>query len=51
MPEAAARIKPGMHVLQIMSLFTARTFASIVEAKRRQPGSGTSVVCLLAVRN
>jgi hypothetical protein len=26
-----------MHVLQIMSLFTARTFASIVEAKRRQP--------------
>ena len=38
MPEAAARIKPGMHVLQIMSLFTARTFASIVEAKRRQPG-------------
>jgi len=37
MPEAAARIKPGMHVLQIMSLFTARTFASIVEAKRRQP--------------
>jgi len=37
MPEAAARIKPGMHVLQIMSLFTARTFASIVEAKRRRP--------------
>jgi acyl carrier protein len=37
MPEAAARITPGLHVLQIMSLFTARTFASIVEAKRQPP--------------
>jgi acyl carrier protein len=35
MPEAAARIQPGLRTVQIMSLFTARTFASIVEAKRR----------------
>ena len=37
MPEAAARITPGLRTVQIMSLFTARTFASIVEAKRQQP--------------
>jgi len=37
MPEAGARIEPGLRTVQIMSLFTARTFASIVEAKRQQP--------------
>jgi hypothetical protein len=36
MPEASARIQPGLRTVQIMSLFTARTFASIVEAKRQQ---------------
>lgn len=36
MPEASARIQPGLRTIQIMGLFTARTFASIVEAKRQQ---------------
>ena len=36
MPEASARITPGLRTVQIMSLFTARTFASIVQAKRQQ---------------
>jgi len=34
MPEAAARIKPGLRAGQILTLFSARTFASIVLAKR-----------------
>jgi len=38
MPEAGARIVPGLRPAQILTLFTARTFASIVEGKRRQPG-------------
>jgi acyl carrier protein len=37
MPEASARIQPGLRPVQILSLFTARTFASIVEAKRQRP--------------
>jgi acyl carrier protein len=36
MPEAAARIKPGLRPINIPGLFTVRTFASIVEAKRAQ---------------
>ena len=39
MPEARARIVPGLRPAQILTLFTARTFASIVEGKRQQqPG-------------
>jgi acyl carrier protein len=34
MPEAAARIVPGLRATQILTLFSARTFASIVLAKR-----------------
>jgi acyl carrier protein len=33
MPEAAARITPGLRPSQILTLFSARTFASIVIAK------------------
>ena len=33
MPEAAARIKPGLRQGEILTLFSARTFASIVIAK------------------
>lgn len=36
MPEAAARITPGLRPTQILTLFSARTFASIVLAKRAQ---------------
>jgi acyl carrier protein len=38
MPEAAARIKPGLRQGEILTLFSARTFASIVIAKHTQPG-------------
>ena len=38
MPEASARIVPGLRPVQILSLFTARTFASIVDAKRAPSG-------------
>ncbi len=34
MPEAAARIRPGLRQGEILTLFSARTFASIVAAKR-----------------
>lgn len=34
MPEAAARIGPGLRLAQILTLFSTRTFASIVLAKR-----------------
>src|SRR4051812_2687493 len=33
MPEAASRITPGLRQAQILTLFSARTFASIVLAK------------------
>jgi acyl carrier protein len=36
MPEAAARIVPGLRPTQILTLFSARTFATIVLAKRAQ---------------
>ena len=36
MPEAAARIKPGLRQGEILTLFSARTFASIVIAKHTQ---------------
>jgi len=42
MPEAAARIQPGLRPIQIPGLFTVRTFASIVEAKRAQAKRGIS---------
>ena len=35
MPEASDRIKPGLRTVQILTLFTPRTFASIVAAKRQ----------------
>jgi acyl carrier protein len=38
MPEAAARIKPGLRQSQILTLFSARTFASIVLAKLTPTG-------------
>lgn len=45
MPEAAARIVPGLRPTQILTLFSARTFASIVLAKRQAaPGGGTANV-------
>ena len=34
MPEAAARIHPGLRPMEILSLFTVQTFVNIVEAKR-----------------
>ena len=34
MPEAEARLRPGLRQGQILTLFSARTFASIVLAKR-----------------
>jgi acyl carrier protein len=36
MPEAAARIQPGLHPREIPSLFTARTFVSIVRRAREK---------------
>jgi acyl carrier protein len=38
MPEAGARIKPGLRQAEILTLFSARTLASIVIAKRKQTG-------------
>ena len=38
MPEAAARIKPGLRQGEILTLFSARTFASIVIAKHTPAG-------------
>jgi acyl carrier protein len=35
MPEAAERIRPGLRPMQIMTLFSVRTFANIVAVKRR----------------
>ncbi|HEX8700925.1 MAG TPA: phosphopantetheine-binding protein [Myxococcaceae bacterium] len=35
MPEAAHRIKPGLRPAQILSLFSVRTFANLVLAKRQ----------------
>ena len=34
MPEAAARVVPGLRPGQILSLFTVRTFVKLVEGKR-----------------
>ena len=36
MPEAAARITPGLRPVQILTLFSTRTFVSIVRAKRAE---------------
>ncbi|WP_426100239.1 acyl carrier protein [Massilia sp. TSP1-1-2] len=36
MPEAAARIKPGLHPAQILSLFTVQTFVHLVVGKQEQ---------------
>jgi acyl carrier protein len=33
MPEAADRIRPGLRPMQILGLFSVRTFVSLVEAK------------------
>jgi len=38
MPEAAARLKPGLRQGEILTLFSARTFAAIVIAKRTPAG-------------
>jgi acyl carrier protein len=35
MPEAAQRIQPGLRPAQILSLFSVRTFANLVIAKRQ----------------
>jgi acyl carrier protein len=35
MPEAAARIKPGLRPAQILSLFSVQTFANLVTAKQK----------------
>jgi acyl carrier protein len=40
MPEAVARIQPGLHARQIMTLFTPATFANIVRrARERRPAA------------
>ena len=36
MPEAAERIKPGLHPAQILSLFTVQTFVHLVIGKQEQ---------------
>jgi acyl carrier protein len=36
MPEAAGRIKPGLHPAQILSLFTVQTFVHLVTGKQEQ---------------
>lgn len=36
MPEAAAKIKPGLHPGQILSLFTVQTFVHLVVGKQEQ---------------
>jgi acyl carrier protein len=35
MPEAADRIKPGLRPVQILALFSVRTFVNLAEAKRQ----------------
>ncbi|HLM46978.1 MAG TPA: phosphopantetheine-binding protein [Myxococcaceae bacterium] len=35
MPEAACRIKPGLRPVQILALFSVRTFVNLAEAKRQ----------------
>ncbi len=40
MPEAGARIRPGLRQGQILTLFSARTFASIVIAKLAPAAEG-----------
>jgi acyl carrier protein len=35
MPEAGARLKPGLRPAQILSLFTVQTFVNLVEGKRQ----------------
>jgi acyl carrier protein len=35
MPEAAERIKPGLRPVQILALFSVRTFVNLAEAKRQ----------------
>jgi acyl carrier protein len=35
MPEAAGRIKPGLRPVQILALFSVRTFVNLAEAKRQ----------------
>jgi acyl carrier protein len=35
MPEAAARIQPGLRPGQILSLFSTQTFVNLVEAKKK----------------
>jgi acyl carrier protein len=39
MPEAAERIRPGLRPMQIMALFSVRTFVNIVAAKRERAGA------------
>ena len=34
MPEAAARIQPGLRPMQILGLFSVQTFANLVKAKQ-----------------
>jgi acyl carrier protein len=35
LPEAAERIKPGLRPVQILALFSVRTFVNLAEAKRQ----------------
>lgn len=35
MPEASARIQPGLRPVQILALFSVRTFVNLAEAKRQ----------------
>jgi acyl carrier protein len=35
MPEAGARIRPGLRPVQILSLFSVQTFANLVKAKQQ----------------
>lgn len=39
MPEAAARIQPGLRAGQLLTLFTTRTFLNMVEAKLQAPAA------------
>lgn len=41
MPEAAAKIKPGLHPGQILSLFTVQTFVHLVVGKQEQRNLAT----------
>ncbi len=42
MPEAAERIKPGLHPAQILSLFTVQTFVHLVIGKQEQRTRATA---------